>query len=103
MSAAAKRFKTKEKAAIEVYGHIGILNAQIRNLSETGAFVEILAGNYVPRKGDLLNMTIRLDTIERTHNVSAEVVWSKGLGVGICFIAKDEVLERMMAKSGAFE
>ena len=99
---AAKRYRTKEMAHIEVYGHIGILIAKLRNISQTGAFLEVSQGDYVPQKGDLLNLTVKLDTVERTHNVAAEVVWSKGLGLGICFIHKDQILERMMAKTGSF-
>ncbi len=98
----AKRFETKEKAFIEVYGHIGVLGAHLRNLSETGAFLEVSHGDYVPQKGDLLNLTVQLDSLKKTHNVSAEVVWAEGMGLGICFINKDEVLERMMAKALGF-
>ncbi|WP_415063282.1 PilZ domain-containing protein [Bdellovibrio sp.] len=102
MGGTAKRFKTKETAQIEVYGHIGILVASLKNLSQTGAFLEVSLGDYVPQKGDLLNMTVQLGSLQRTHNVTAEVIWSKGLGLGICFINKDEVLERMMAKGSSF-
>ncbi|WII72802.1 PilZ domain-containing protein [Bdellovibrio sp. 22V] len=98
----AKRYQTKETAQIEVYGHIGTLVANLKNLSQTGAFLEVAQGDYVPQKGDLLNMTVNLKSLRRTHNIAAEVVWSKGLGLGICFINKDEVLERMMAKSSGF-
>lgn len=98
----AKRFKTNEKAHVEVYGHVGVLNASMRNLSQTGAFLEVSRGDYVPRKGDLLNLTVSLDSLKKAHIMAAEVIWCKGLGVGICFISKDEVLERMMAKNGAF-
>lgn len=98
----AKRFMTRETAQIEVYGHVGLLVASLRNLSETGAFLEVAKGDYVPKKGDLLNMTVNLDTLDRIHNVAAEVVWSKGMGLGICFINRDQVLERMMAKSSSF-
>lgn len=98
----AKRYTTKEKAQLEVYGHIGTLVANVRNLSQTGAFLEVSYGDYVPQKGDLLNMTVKLDSLQREHNVAAEVVWSKGLGLGVCFINKDDVLERMMAKSTGF-
>lgn len=98
----AKRFKTRETARLEVYGHMGILVAFLKNISQTGAFLEVSQGDYVPQKGDLLNMTVSLDSLRRTHNVAAEVIWSKGLGLGITFINKEEVLERMMAKGGAF-
>jgi hypothetical protein len=96
----AKRFKTNEKAHVEVYGHTGTVNAAMRNLSETGAFLEVSKGDYIPRKGDLLNLTVPLATLQKSHNVAAEVIWSTGMRLGICFISKDEVLERMMAKSG---
>lgn len=98
----AQRFKTKEIAHIEVYGHIGTLIAQLKNLSSTGAFLEVSKGDYLPQKGDLLNLTVKLSSLSRTHNVAAEVVWSNGPGLGICFINKEEVLERMMAKSSSF-
>lgn len=99
MSTTAKRFTTKESAQVEVYGHVGIMDVQLKNLSKTGAFIEMSKGDYVPQKGDLLNMTVTLDKLQKSHNVDAQVVWSKGFGMGICFISKDEVLERMMAKS----
>ncbi len=98
----AKRFQTKEQAKLEVYGHIGKSGAQMRNLSATGAYLEVRNGDYVPQKGDLLNLTVELDSLKRVYNVAAEVVWSKGLGLGICFIHKDDILERMMAKAGVF-
>ena len=101
MSKKAKRHATKEKANIEVYGHRGILSASLRNLSGTGAFLEVAEGDYIPQKGDLVNVTVTLDRINRTHNVDAQVIWSKGMGMDICFISKDEVLERMMAKTNA--
>ena len=97
---AAKRFKTNEKAHVEVYGNSGSVYAAVKNLSQTGACLEVSKGNYVPRKGDLLNVTVALTTLSKSHNLAAEVIWSRGLGLGICFITKDEVLERMMAKSG---
>lgn len=101
-TAIAKRYPTKEIAHLEVYGHIGTLEANVKNLSTSGALLEVSKGDYVPKKGDLLSMTVKLSSLQREHNVSAEVVWSNGLGLGICFINKGEVLERMMAKSSGF-
>lgn len=98
----AKRYRTREIASIEVYGHIGIVSAKLENLSLTGAFLEIAKGSYVPQKGDLLNLTVNLSSVRKSHNLAAEVVWSRGMGIGICFINKGEVLERMMAKADGF-
>ncbi|MGZ3781193.1 MAG: PilZ domain-containing protein [Pseudobdellovibrionaceae bacterium] len=103
MSASAKRYNTNEIAQIEVYGHVGTMFASLKNISQTGAFLEVQEGStYVPQKGDLLNMTVTLNSLQRTHNVAAEVIWCNGVGVGICFINKEEVLERMMAKGSSF-
>ena len=98
----AKRYETNETAHVEVYGHVGIINVNLKNLSASGACLEVSSGEYIPQKGDLLNMTVRLNSVQRTHNVAAEVIWSSGMGLGICFINKDQVLERMMAKSNTF-
>lgn len=98
MSSTAKRYPTQETAHLEVYGHIGTLIAKIKNLSVSGALLEVAQGDYVPQKGDLLSLTVRLDTLQRQHNIAAEVIWSKGFGLGICFIDKGQILERMMAK-----
>ncbi|WP_413559963.1 PilZ domain-containing protein [Bdellovibrio sp. HCB209] len=98
----AKRFQTKENAKLEVYGHIGKSAAEMRNLSATGAYLEVSQGDYIPKKGDLLNLTVELSSLKRVYNVAAEVVWSSGVGLGICFIHKDDILERMMAKAGVF-
>ncbi len=101
MTKVAKRFKTNEKAELEVYGHVGILQAYMSNLSSTGAFLELSAGNYIPRKGDLLSLTVQLDSLNKQHHLAAEVIWSQGAGLGVCFIQRDEILERMMAKASS--
>jgi hypothetical protein len=95
----AQRYLTQEVALVEVYGHVGIVDATMQNLSLTGAFIQMIDPEYVPQKGDLLNLTVNLDEIQKSHNVDAQVIWTKGSQIGVCFISKDEVLERMMAKS----
>jgi hypothetical protein len=100
----AQRFDTREEAQIEIYGQVGILPATLLNLSETGALVK-LDNKSIPESGqveagDILSLTVYLDELAKTHYLSAEVVWTKGFSVGINFINKDEILERMMAKAG---
>lgn len=95
----SQRYNTMEVALVEVYGHVGIVDATMKNLSLTGAFIQMVSADYLPQKGDLLNLTVNLDEIQKSHNVDAQVIWSKGNQLGVAFISKDEVLERMMAKS----
>lgn len=100
----AERFRTKEGGQIEVYGQIGVLNVTLVNLSLTGAMVRLdnkaIRDATQPEAGDILSLTVHLEEISKTHYLSAEVVWARGFSVGINFINKDEILERMMAKAG---
>lgn len=96
----AKRYPTQETAHIEVYGHVGLILAKMKDISKTGACLEVFNGAYNPQIGDLLNLTVILNSLNRRHNFSAEVVWQNDSQVGVCFISKDTVLDKMMAKNG---
>jgi len=84
----AQRYNTKETAQIEVYGRNGKVFCKLGNLSESGAFLEIVNSNYVPRSGDLIRITVLLRQLNKTHVVDAESVWARGLGLGICFLKR---------------
>ncbi len=94
----AKRYATQELARIEVYGHNSFMTARMKNLSSTGAFFEISQASFLPKAGDLINVTVRLNTLAKERHVSAEVVWTKGLGLGVCFVSKEEALEKMFLR-----
>lgn len=98
----SQRFQTKERVNIEVFGRLGTSGAQVKNISLTGAFLELNKGAYGPKKGDLVSLTVKLGELGRTYILSAEVVWTQNLGLGVCFINKEEVLERIVAKSNGF-
>jgi hypothetical protein len=92
-----ERYLTQEKAYLEIFGRMGTLIAEMKNLSITGAFLEILKGDYIPQKGDLMRVTIPLESLGRTRSVNAEVVWGKSLGVGICFLSRQETMTKMLS------
>ena len=94
-----ERHQTRERAYLEIYGRTGTLIAELKNLSSTGAFIEILQGDYIPRKGDLVRVTVPLETLGRTHSVNAEVIWGKSLGVGICFLNRQETMTKMLTQN----
>lgn len=102
MSKRSERFKTSEIAQVEVYGHVGIMVADLCNLSQTGAFLKLRKQGFMPQKGDLVNITVNLSSLNRIHNIDGEVIWTHDLGLGISFINKDDVLERMLAKASSF-
>lgn len=91
----ARRFVTQELAHIEIYGKNGRIMTKMSNLSTTGAFFEVISPNFTVRKGDIARVTINLKSLNRTHQVDCEVVWSKGLGVGVSFLKRDELQEKL--------
>lgn len=95
----AQRYPTTEIAHIEVYGRMGRVAARLKNVSATGAFLQLTGGMYRPQKGDLVRATVHLHTLGRSRAVDGEVVWSRGAGFGISFLRKTDLLEKMFQKS----
>jgi PilZ domain len=95
----AKRFLTQELAQIEVFGRIGKIFCKMGNLSTSGAFFEVISSNYMPKQKDLVRLTIQLRTIKKTHVIDAEVVWCKGLGIGLQFITSEQFRKKLSDKS----
>lgn len=97
-TAKSQRFNTVETAHIEVYGRMGQLVGVIKNISKTGALVELTRGEYIPTNGDLVQMTIHLQSIRKTHYKDAQVIWNNGLSFGVRFVSKTDVLEKLFKK-----
>ena len=89
----AKRHPTKELATLEVHGRTVKVQCRMNNLSVTGAFFELINSNYVPKQGDLVRMTVSLRQVNRTHTLHGQVIWSRGLGLGVSFIKDREVYD----------
>jgi len=95
----AQRYETKEIAHIEVYGrHHGKMVATLKNLSASGAFFELSQAEYVPRKGDMVCVTIHLGTLKKSHVVHAQVVWSEGVGFGAQFVTRDGLITKILVR-----
>lgn len=95
----AQRFRTKEKASVEVYGRNGQAIVSVRNLSSSGACLEYQQDDFEIRQGDLIRMTVILKSLNRRHHVNAEVVWRDGNRTGVSFIPSNQVLDRLLEKS----
>lgn len=91
----ARRFVTQELAHIEIYGKNGRILTKMGNLSSTGAFFEVLSPNFSVKKGDIARVTINLRSLNRVHVVDCEVVWAKGLGVGVQFLKREELQDKL--------
>ncbi len=94
-----KRFMTQELAQLEVFGRIGKIFCKMGNLSVAGAFLEVISSNFMPKKGDLVRLTVNLRTIKKVHTIDAEVIWCKGLGIGLQFISAEQFRKKLSDKS----
>ncbi len=95
------RYYTKEMAQVEVYGRMGKIFCKMSNLSQSGAFLEIINSNHMPRSGDLVRITVLLRQINKTHVVDAEIIWSRGLGLGLNFLKKTDLIEKLSGRVNA--
>ena len=93
--AAPQRFPTKEKAQFEVYGKSGTVHCRLANLSATGALLEIVTAKNKPQQGDIIRISVNLKQINKTHSLDAEIVWCKESGIGISFLKKDQIYEKL--------
>lgn len=92
----SKRFTTHENTLIEIYGRMGTLQGTMKNLSHSGCFVELTKGEYIPKEGDCVHLTLFLKTLNKTRAITGQVVWNKGLGFGVVFIKKEEIVKKML-------
>ena len=92
----AKRHTTREHVTVEVYGKSGKTHCRMSNLSVTGAFLEIMNTGYHPKKGDVVRVTINLRQINKTHTLHGEIVWNKGLGLGVAFLKQQDVFKKLV-------
>lgn len=98
MQEVARRFMTNESANIEVFGRSENILGVMKNLSVTGCYLELAKGDYMPREGDCIKLTLPLKTIRRTRYLFGQVVWNKGIGFGVTFVNKDEISTRMLSR-----
>lgn len=99
MKQPAQRFFTQEKAVIEIYGHGGSYAADMVNISQTGASFVLSNQSFAPNKGDLINIKVHLQELHRTRFVDAEVVWTNGTELGVAFVPKDQIVEKMLQRA----
>ncbi|MBL7670578.1 MAG: PilZ domain-containing protein [Bdellovibrionaceae bacterium] len=95
------RYPTRETAHIEIFGQLGHIMGNLKNVSKTGALVELPDSTRALTHGDVVHMTIHLFSLKKTHIVHAEVIWNSGSSVGLQFVKKDQILEKMFSKTNS--
>lgn len=75
------------------YGAIMIL----KNISHSGARLNLITAASQFLKGDVLRLVVELDAVNRHHVVNAEVMWSKEGALGVSFLSsKHEIMAKLL-------
>lgn len=82
----AHRYETNEKVVVTPIGAQKALASNLKNLSHSGACIQVQKGTHSLRSGDLVALTVLLSKVEKTHYLSAEVVWVRGNELGLRFV-----------------
>lgn len=99
-----KRFKTNQPLSIESYSTGEQIASSMFNLSVGGAYFET---EMKPTAGigDLLKMQVNLNDMDKSHLMSARIVWttkkgaySGGYGVGVKFVRNEEIYKQLLEK-----
>ena len=98
LSPVAQRHSTNEFATVEISGRTIKIQCRLSNISQTGAFLEIINAAMTPKQNDIVRITINLRQINKVHVLIGQVVWSRGLGIGVSFL-KNKDLDLMNLKS----
>lgn len=91
----AARFRTREHAYLEVYGRVGKIFCKLENLSKSGANLRVVNCDYMPEAGEFSKITVHLRTLNKTHIIPTEIVWSNSLSLGIKFLDKEEAKQKL--------
>ena len=78
---------------------MGKLVGHVKNVSKSGASLVLTQGDYIPSEGDVIHVTIHLNSIKRSHFLDAEVKWNQGLSFGVQFVNKDYIVDKMFLKA----
>ncbi len=95
----SQRYRTREKAAVEIYGKDGVYLSDVKNLSQTGALLEWSVTDVGIKEGDFVRVTVVLNNLGKKHNVNAQVVWVEGRKSGIQFLKEKELLNKILERS----
>ncbi|MGZ3692446.1 MAG: PilZ domain-containing protein [Pseudobdellovibrio sp.] len=99
-SPVAQRHSTNEFAVVEISGRTAKIQCRLSNISQTGAFLEIVNATMTPRQNDIVRITVNLRQINKMHVIIGKVVWSRGLGIGVSFL-KNKDLDLAAVKASA--
>lgn len=95
-----QRYRAYAKVKCQKYGSgYGALMI-LKNISKSGARLNLITAASQFFKGDLLRLIVELEGVKRNHIVNAEVVWSKEGALGVSFLTPDNFMIKNLTRNG---
>lgn len=90
------RFKAYAKVRCQKYGSGLSCLMILKDVSKTGARLNLLTSVADFFKGDILRLVVELESVHKNRVVNAEVIWTKGGALGVSFLHPDLVVNRLL-------
>lgn len=90
------RYNTYAKVRCQKYGSGSASLMILKNISKSGARLNLITSTSEFLRGDILRLVVELDTVNRNRIVNAEVKWTRGGAVGVSFLHPDSVVTKLL-------
>jgi hypothetical protein len=94
-----QRYRTYAKVRCQKYGAGTGSLMILKNVSRSGALLNLITATSEFLRGDILRLVVELDSVNSARTVNAEVIWSKGGAVGVSFLMPDAVVTKLLSRS----
>lgn len=92
----SKRFQAYAKVRCQKYGSGTGALMILKNISKSGAKLNLISAASEFLKGDILRLVVELDAVSRNRVVNAEVIWSRGGSLGVYFLTPEKVVSKLL-------
>ncbi len=92
----AKRFQAYARVRCQKYGSGSGALMILKNISKSGARLNLITAASEFLKGDILRLVVELDAVSRNRIVNAEVVWSQNGSLGVSFLSPENVVTKLL-------
>lgn len=92
------RYLAYAKVRCQKYGSGTTSLMVLKNISKTGARLNLLASTLNFHRGDIIRLEVDLEGIKRIRVVNAEVIWSRAGAMGVSFVPPEDVYNKLLGQ-----
>ncbi len=92
----SKRYRTYAKVRCQKYGSGTGALMILKNVSKSGARLNLITAASEFLKGDILRLIVELDAVNSSRVINAEVIWSREGALGVSFLTPEKVVSKLL-------